>query len=410
MAAFIDYTLELQRFLVAHPDDWEQLLSEKPYCLKIKHDGKLVLFKYDQVESDFHEPIVRECRGIILEEGTWTVVRCAFFKFFNLGEELADKIDWLWAEGSEKIDGSLMSVWWYDGKWRLSTNGMINAFDAYVSVFDETGNLTNEKISFGEIFTSVLPLEAFDEFNLDKDICYTFELVSPKTQVIIKYDEPGVYLTAARFMNTLVEVPMMSLSVELPEEMVKKYGIKFPKIYHLNTMADYQELVKEMDGDDHEGIVVRDGEKRVKMKTVEYLTRHYYKGAGINLDRLANVVIANEESEFLSYFPEHEGGILKIHAYIDVMKEFAATCDNDMNFILKNINATDDLDPKERRKVFAKWVMEFHGNDPYRKGLLFKGYDGKAQQTVEEWTPGKWIDFLKYAIEHPEEWRPKYDK
>ena len=93
MAAFIDYTLDLQRFLVAHPDDWEILLTQKPYCLKIKHDDKLVLFKYDQVESDFHEPIVRECRGIILEEGTWTVVRCAFFKFFNLGEELADSID-----------------------------------------------------------------------------------------------------------------------------------------------------------------------------------------------------------------------------------------------------------------------------------------------------------------------------
>ena len=411
MAAFIDYTLELQRFLVAHPDDWESLLTQKPYCLKIKHNDKLVLFKYDQVESDFHEPIVRECRGIILEEGTWTVVRCAFFKFFNLGEELADNIDWNWAKGTEKIDGSLMSVWWYDGQWRLSTNGMINAFDAFVSVFDTEGNLTNEKISFGEIFTSVLPLEAFSEFDLDKDICYTFELVSPKTQVIIKYDEPAVYLTAARYMSTLVEVPMTSLSRLLPEEMVNKYGIKFPKMYHLNSMADYQELIKEMDGDDHEGIVVREGEKRVKMKTVEYLTRHYYKGAGINLDRLANVVVANEESEFLSYFPEHETGILKIHAYIDAMKEFAATCDGNLAVFDVDLHGMQSiLDPRERRKFFAKWVTAHFGNDPYKKGMLFKGYDGKAVQTVEEWTPGKWIDFLKYAVEHPEEWRPKYDK
>ena len=93
--------LKLQEFLNAHPNDYEEILTQKPYCLKIKHKDTRVLFKYDQVESDFHEPIVCESRGIILEEGTWKVLRLAFYKFFNQGESLAADIDWDSADANE---------------------------------------------------------------------------------------------------------------------------------------------------------------------------------------------------------------------------------------------------------------------------------------------------------------------
>lgn len=68
----------------------------------------LVLFKYSQVESPFSEPLVRECRGIILDEAAnWDVVCYTFSKFWNHGEVLAAEIDWNTATVYEKLDGCL---------------------------------------------------------------------------------------------------------------------------------------------------------------------------------------------------------------------------------------------------------------------------------------------------------------
>src|SRR4051812_39544178 len=68
------------------------------YAIKCKKHGKypnLLLFKYDQLESPFAEPLVRECRGIILDsEDNWRIVCRPFSKFFNAQESLAAPIDW----------------------------------------------------------------------------------------------------------------------------------------------------------------------------------------------------------------------------------------------------------------------------------------------------------------------------
>ena len=54
-------------FIHTHPD-WEAQLAGAPYFVKTKRDGNFVLLKYDQIRSDLTIPLVRECRGIILDE------------------------------------------------------------------------------------------------------------------------------------------------------------------------------------------------------------------------------------------------------------------------------------------------------------------------------------------------------
>jgi len=103
--------LELQKFLKEHPNDYEELLAEKPYAIKVTEDEELglSLFKYNQIESDFNIPMVRECRGIILETGTWEIVCHPFHKFGNFGESYVPEIDWNSAEVQEKVDGCISS-------------------------------------------------------------------------------------------------------------------------------------------------------------------------------------------------------------------------------------------------------------------------------------------------------------
>lgn len=101
--------LLVQDFIEQHPNDWEKLLSEKPYSLIITHDRiydkNLVMFKYSQVDSDMSIKLVQECRGLILDEDTKEIVSYPFNKFFNFGESNAAKIDWTSARIGQKIDG-----------------------------------------------------------------------------------------------------------------------------------------------------------------------------------------------------------------------------------------------------------------------------------------------------------------
>ena len=80
------FNTELGLFCYMH-DNWEELLTQEPYYLKIKEDGPYVIFNYDQLKSDFNNPIVQEARGIIFRRDNWSHPACwAFNKFFNAQE------------------------------------------------------------------------------------------------------------------------------------------------------------------------------------------------------------------------------------------------------------------------------------------------------------------------------------
>ena len=100
--------LAVQQFIEQH-SDWEKLLQEKPYCMTISRDKmfgrNLVMLKYSQIDSDFKNEIVRECRGLILDEDTFEPVCVPFFKFGNYGESYCPEIDWKSCWVGEKLDG-----------------------------------------------------------------------------------------------------------------------------------------------------------------------------------------------------------------------------------------------------------------------------------------------------------------
>src|ERR1019366_8453836 len=88
----------------------------------------LVMLKYSQINSPMNEPIVQQCRGIILDESNdWAVVSYPFDKFFNYGEPNAAKIDWANTRVLEKLDGSLMTLYWYADQWRVASSGTPDA-------------------------------------------------------------------------------------------------------------------------------------------------------------------------------------------------------------------------------------------------------------------------------------------
>ena len=349
--------LKIQEFILAH-ENWRELLAAEPYNLKISEDDGFVLFKYSQIASDFSQEICREARGLILDStDNFKVVRMAFKKFFNIGESFAAKIDWDSAVGTEKLDGSIMSVWYGRGKWRLSTNSTIDAFKA------ELAGVGPYK-TFGELFESVLPLSTFANYN--KHRCWTFELVSPYNKVVIDYPETKVYLLSVRDMNSLEE-----LNLDAVEMLADANGLAVPERYYLNNEADYRKIVEHMP-EGHEGIVVRDANgERVKIKTLLYFELHRAKNNGVlTLERIVDLIRANEQSEFLSYFPEYQPIFDDVQHQLDNIGEIVEEIRRIVIF-WKLANEFEE-DKRKIRKLFAQYV----GKSKYAH-LFFAEYDGR---------------------------------
>lgn len=370
--------LKIQEFIKAH-DNWRDLLSAEPYNLKISEDDGFVLFKYNQINSDFNEPICLEARGLILDSlDNFKVVRMAFKKFFNLGEGFAAKLDWDSAVATEKIDGSIMSVWFARDKWHLSTNGTIDAFKAEL-------NGVGPYKTFGELFESVLPLSTFANYN--KHRCWTFELVSPYNKVVIDYPETKVYLLSVRDMDSLEE-----LGLDAVEILADANGLTVPERYDLNNEADYRKVVEQMP-EGHEGIVVRDvNGERVKIKTLLYFEMHRAKNNGvITLERIVDLIRANDHYEFLSYFPEYQSVFDDVKRQIDNTEVVVEKVRQDVAEWKNNNKNVCEQDAKMARKWFAQ--------DLGKKGpLYFAEYDGKLANTVNSLETKKFISLFKIEL------------
>ena len=185
--------------LINQNRNWEEILSSSPYNIIIKQKGDFVLLKYSSIEpkSDMSNPIVQECRGLILKKDffeltsnpsipQYKVASMRFTKFFNYGQEEAAILEFP-CEASEKIDGSLIGVW-YDNNtgWHVSTSGNIDAEDAPID--------TGEYKSYRDIFNLAWDDNFFD--TLSKDCTYMFELVTPFTKIVVPYKETKLYLLA----------------------------------------------------------------------------------------------------------------------------------------------------------------------------------------------------------------------
>ena len=241
--------LNLQEFIFAH-ENWRELLAAKPYCIKIVEEGNLVLFKYSQIDSDFFNPIVQECRGIILEKDTWRVVAYAFNKFGNFGEAYADEIDWESAVVETKEDGSLIKVYYYDGEWRVGTNGTIFAENAELNA----GPYKN----FRQLFDAAAEKCGLDFSRLNRYYTYIFELCSEFNQVVCPQSEIRLIHIGTRNNRTFQEVET-------------DIGIPHPQKYALSSLEDCIAMAKTFDFT-KEGFVVKDKNyNRIKVKSEDYV-------------------------------------------------------------------------------------------------------------------------------------------
>src|SRR5579885_729603 len=139
--------LLVQDFLRTHSNGLAEL--QQKYAILVKQHGtypNLTLLKYNQLESPLTEPLVQECRWLILDsDDNWRVISRSFNKFFNSAEGHAAVIDWKTAKVQEKQDGSLCVIYHYDNRWHVQTSGTPDA----------TGDVNGLNLSFADLFWRV---------------------------------------------------------------------------------------------------------------------------------------------------------------------------------------------------------------------------------------------------------------
>ena len=346
--------LEIVKFIKQNNENWRELLSSDPYYINIKEDDNYVLLKYSQIDSDFNEPICRECRGLILSKNeAYKPVRLAFYKFFNFGEPFADRIHWRSCKTRMKIDGSMMSAWYHNGEWHLSTSGAIDAWKTPV-------NNNNDNLTFGDVFEKALRNNNITWNDLCgvmcEDYCYTFELVSPETRIVIPYKKADLYLIGVRDMRTLDE-----LNIE--DTLFHKVcpNIKTPKLYDLSNAKACTQAAEHL-GYNEEGYVVVDKYfHRVKIKSPQYVAAHHLALNGTPTEaRIFDIVEKGEKNEFLTYFPEYRELFEQVEYKKNNFKIELKQLLNDYNALKENdIQFYDKVDKAKYAKALQQSEDEF---------------------------------------------------
>lgn len=318
----------------------------KNFAILVKRHSKytnLVLLKYSQIDSPMGNPVVQRCRGIILDEANnWNVVSYPYNKFFNYGEGHAAEIDWDNARVYEKLDGSLMTLYYYDGHWEVASSG----------VPDASGQMMGSETTFAQLFWQVWKEKGYNLPN-DTNNCYMFELLTPFNRIVVRHKTNRIVLHGARRLSDFRELnPIVEAHVNR-WECVQTFPLK--------SWTDIEAASKELDPMQAEGFVVCDTNyNRVKVKSPQYVAIAHVRD-GLSTRRLLEVIRSNESSEFLLYYPELAS------MYYDIKVKYERFLGQVEGFY----DAIKDIDD---RKTFASFATKTKFS-----GLLFGRKFGKIE-------------------------------
>lgn len=353
--------LAIQKYIQLHGIE-KAILDFK---LKTRVYENKILLKYDQLVSPtlMALPEMQDCRGLVLDRNDFSVMSLAFRKFFNSEEGNAHKIDWSTAHVLEKLDGSMMQVYWdkYKNEWFAATSGTAEG----------EGEVNNKMgTTFNQLFWKTMTEKyKLNLSQLNKDFCFIFELTTPYNIVVKPHGESSATLLTARNLKTLEEVSREDLI-----QIGATLGVPVVKSYDLNQ-GNVGALLRSLEGMSwsEEGYVVVDGNfNRVKIKNPAYVAVHHLKGKSAE-HNILTIVKSNEIEEFAATFPDRKEELYKLKVnYDNLLSKLNLVWDE-----LK-VRKPKNIMPEEKKK-FAQAVFEVCGKHELKSftGLYFGLGDNK---------------------------------
>jgi RNA ligase len=289
------------------------------------------------------DDITEQCRGLIVNNLTGEIVSRCMRKFFNLGER--DTFDTLPKESFkvfEKLDGSMIISYWYNGGVHFASRGSFTS-----EMANEADNLFNTK---------------YLHSILNPEWTYIFEIIYPKNKIVVDYgDREELVLLALIDTKTGVE-----LSLDTPEKM--GFFHNFPIVQQFNGLDSPEKILQRMgEGakENEEGIVIMfNSGFRVKVKTQEYMRIHKTISGCSTYSIWEHAKTGKPVEELLDHVPdEFFNWVEKVYQDLSYQYEYI---ENSYKDVLRK------LTPISSRKEFALRAKET--NYP---SLLFLMLDNK---------------------------------
>jgi RNA ligase len=295
----------------------------------------LTIWNYSQntqYESKWDE-ITLQCRGLVTDTDGNVIAR-PFKKFFNMEEGKHTPTSEF--DVYEKMDGSLIIVFWYEGGWVVASRGSFSSDQAVAA----------SKIFFDKL-----------DHNFSIGITYLFEFTANWNRIVVDYGDVdnltllGAIRTDDETEATYEQLEMIASGANC--DVVKRYdGIK-----------DYSTL-KGIIKDNQEGFVIRfSNGDRMKIKGDEYLRLH----------KIMTEVSTKSVWEILSNGDNMEGLLKDVpDEFYDKIKEYETELRTNYNKIeticINRFNELKHLQKKEYAEE-VKWHKY--------SSVLFSMYNGK---------------------------------
>lgn len=265
----------------------------------------------------------------------------------------------------EKLDGSLLIVSKYKGKYILRTRGTVDA---------HTLDNGHELELFKEKFLKSLNHDTPDTWN----VSILFEWVSPINKIVLNYgDEPDWYVVG------IVHHSDYSLySQEDLDMWAKNKGFKRPATYTFTDVNDLLQNVDQWKG--KEGVCVYSNNDQTihKVKSADYLIKHRFK---------SEATLENTLDLYFSYgkpsYQEFESKLTETFDYecFEMVRGYASQiCDTskEVNKIVDGFKSFIDNQLKvlSTRKEQAQKVISSY-SESNRSSMIFSLLDGKTLTT-----------------------------
>ena len=282
------------------------------------------------------------CRGLVTDnEGN--IVGRPFKKFFNMEEgKHASTPDF---DVYEKMDGSLIIIFWYDGGWVVASRGSFTSEQAVGA----------SKIFFDEL-----------DHNFSIGITYLFEFTAPWNRIVVDYGEkPKLTLLGAIRTDDGDDASwdvLKGIADGAKCDVVKKY----------DGISDYSTL-KGMIGNNAEGFVIRfSNGDRMKIKGEEYLRLH----------KIMTEVSTKSVWEILSNGDDMEGLLKDVpDEFYSKIKEYETALVRDFNMIKREYELIYAIiNTPERiidRALFASYAKQYK-----YPSILFAMLNGKKVEPI----------------------------
>lgn len=370
---------KLINFINQFPDNFAEKL-DKCYHIATKvcpYNSNWYMFSYSQFESDFTNPVVRGSRGTVLEIINGKVTRpicLPFYKFNNLGQEGCDEVNWDNAEVQLKVDGNLIKVVNIDGKIYVFTNGAWAIQEVYPTGLAGEEPETDGCKTYWDFVNYCFEKENFDSLSIPENTTLMFELVGPKTRVIIHYPETKLWFLGARDNLTMKEYDRVAFKKE------NNIPFDIPPTFNINNVEDLEKELSTWEGD-REGVVICDKDfRRIKVKTDAYKQLKFIKGEGNFSEKaILDSILEGTDDDAVAAFPVLKDKINEIKNKVinrlNSKLEMWKTCQEMQNELVGT------ADEKEARKDFYFWAREKFSPEDL-KIVLLKGSEESVKEVI----------------------------